>query len=179
MIPVVPRACPELGGLRNGGGPASGAHRAGIAAFHTTDRGSTAVNRDRALWRAGLRVLDPLFATTIPVGRRSSCPAPLAPGGQPDPRCSDGRAGVGPLRWARCPDDGRLYLLQLAQVLHAAAGDDTRARWLTFALERVARVGMVELAEPDEHELARVVLTDTGLCDTGRCAGFSRVARAP
>jgi hypothetical protein len=67
------------------------------------------------------------------------------------------------LRWAHCPDDRRLHLLQLAQVLHAAAEDDTRARWLTFALERVARVGMVKLAEPDEHELARVVLTDTGL----------------
>ncbi len=99
----------------------------GVAVFHTTDRGSTAVNRDHVLRRAGLRVPDPLFATTIPAGRRSSCPAPLSPGGQPDPNPSTGESDVRPLRWARCPDEGRLHLLAPAEVLRATGRGHARA----------------------------------------------------
>lgn len=60
-----------------------------------------------------LRIPDPQFPTKIPAGRRSSCSEPLpAPGGQPDPHHQSGRSSSGQLRWARCPDDGRLHLLQ-------------------------------------------------------------------
>ncbi len=82
------------------------------------------MDQDHVLRRAGLRVPDPLFGTTIPAGRPSSCPTPLPPGGQPDPQHSG--EGAGPLRWARCPDDGSLHLLQSAQVLLAAAGYDAQ-----------------------------------------------------
>ncbi|MEO7196092.1 MAG: hypothetical protein ABIZ05_14985 [Pseudonocardiaceae bacterium] len=80
------------------------------------------------------RVPDPLFATKIPAGRRLSCPvalppapAPGAPGGQSDTRCSGWWSEVRQrLRWARCPEDGRLHLLQPA-VLPRAAGEHARA----------------------------------------------------
>ena len=86
------------------------------------------MDRDHASRRVCLRVPDPLFATTIPAGRRFSCPVPLPPGGQPDPRCSGAGSRVRQLlRWARCPDDGRLHLLPLAEVLCAAAGGHARA----------------------------------------------------
>ncbi|MGH3718170.1 MAG: hypothetical protein ACRDRI_04870 [Pseudonocardiaceae bacterium] len=71
---------------------------------------------------------DPLFATTTPAGRQESCPVSLPPGGRPDPRCSGGWPGVGQLlRWAHCPEDGRLHLLRLIEVLRAASRDHARA----------------------------------------------------
>ena len=78
---------------------------------------------------AGLRVPDPqLPPTKTPAGRRSSCPAPLpAPGGQPDPRHQTRDFSVGQLRWARCPDDGRLHLLQPTDVVVAATWDHAEA----------------------------------------------------
>lgn len=82
------------------------------------------MDRDR---RADLRVPDPLFATKIPAGRRSSCPAPLPPGGQPDPNASTAESDVRPLRWVRCPDEGRLHLLAPAEVLRATGRGHARA----------------------------------------------------
>ncbi|MGH3789759.1 MAG: hypothetical protein ACRDQ9_02975 [Pseudonocardiaceae bacterium] len=86
------------------------------------------MDRDHAPQPVCLRP-DPLFATKTPAGRRLSCPVPpLSPGGQPDTRCSGGGPRVGQLlRWARCPDDGRLHLLRLAEVLRATAGDHAQA----------------------------------------------------
>lgn len=95
---VILHECLEPGGLRDGGGSAPGVKPGGIAAFHTTDQGDTAVNRDHCLRRAGPPVPDPVFATKIPAGRRASCPAPIPPGGQPDPRRLVERSSVGPLR---------------------------------------------------------------------------------
>jgi len=102
----------------------------GVATFHTTDRfgGSTAVDRDHAPQRVCPRVLDPLFATKIPAGRRLSCPVPpLSPGGRPDTRCLGWWSGVRQLlRWARCPEDGRRHLLQPAEIPRGA-GEHARA----------------------------------------------------
>ena len=50
-----------------------------------------------------------------------SRPAPLAPGGQPDP--TTGAEPVPAARWARCPVDGQLHLLTAADV---PAGAPTR-----------------------------------------------------
>ncbi len=111
----------------SGGGPAPGVKPGGVAVFHTTDRGSTAVDRDHVLRRAGLRVPDPLFATKIAAGRQSSCPVPLAPGGQPDPNASRGASDVRPLRWAHCPDEGRLHLLAPDEVLRATGRGHAQA----------------------------------------------------
>jgi hypothetical protein len=70
-----------------------------------------------------LRIPDPQFSRKTPAHRRSSCPAPLAaPGGQPNPSQWYGASSVEQLRWARCPDDGRLHLLQPAHVSFAVAG---------------------------------------------------------
>ncbi len=74
------------------------------------------MDQHHARWRAGLRVPDPLFATTIPAGRQSSRPAPRPPDGRPDPRYSSRGIGVGPLRWAGCPNEGHPHLLPRAQV---------------------------------------------------------------
>jgi hypothetical protein len=69
----------------------------------------------------GLRIPDPQFPTKIPHGRQSSYPVrPPAPGGQSDPSHRAGGSSVEQLRWARCPDDGRLHLLQPADVTLAA-----------------------------------------------------------
>ena len=85
------------------------------------------MNRHHALRRTGLRVPDPLFATTIRTGRQSSCPAPLAPGNQPSPKPATGESDVRPLRWARCSDDRRLHLLAAGEVLRATGQGHARA----------------------------------------------------
>ncbi len=73
--------------------------------------------------RAGLRVPDPQFPTTTPAGCRSRSPAPLpAPGGQPDPSRPGGGSTVGQLRWTRGAVDGRLHLLQPADIVTATGG---------------------------------------------------------
>lgn len=76
-----------------------------------------------------LRVPDPQFPTIkTPAGRWSSCSEPLpAPGGQPDHRRQAGGFGVGQLRWAHCPDDRRLHLLQPAEVVVAETGSHAEA----------------------------------------------------
>ncbi len=63
--------------------------------------------------RADLWVPDPQFPTTkAPTDERWSGPGPLAPpAGELNPGCPAGESSVGLLRWARCPDDGRLHLL--------------------------------------------------------------------
>lgn len=85
------------------------------------------MNRDHALRRADLGLPDPLFATTIPADRQSSCPAPLASGGQPDPNPATGESDASPLRWAHCHDEGRLHLLAAAEVLRATGQGHARA----------------------------------------------------
>jgi hypothetical protein len=76
-----------------------------------------------APWRTGLRVPDPQFPHKTPAGRRSGCSVSLpALGGQLDPRPQTARSSVGRLRWARCPDDGRLHLLRAADVGGHAQG---------------------------------------------------------
>jgi hypothetical protein len=84
------------------------------------------VDRDHTPPQAGLRVPDPLFTTTIPAGRRSSCPPPLPPGGQPDPHHPDEESGR-LLRWARCPDDEHLRLLRPTDVITATIRGHARA----------------------------------------------------
>jgi hypothetical protein len=71
---------------------------------------------DHALRRAGLRLPDLLFATMIPAGRQSSCPALFAPGGQPDPHYPSTGAGDEPPRWAHRPDKRRPHLLPPTQI---------------------------------------------------------------
>jgi hypothetical protein len=78
-------------------------------------------------------VPDPQFsASTTPTRHRLrpiSGPGPLAvSGGTLDFHRRTG-SSVGPLRWARCPDDGCLHLLQLADVTTA---DHARALWGRF-----------------------------------------------
>ncbi len=71
----------------------------------------------------GLPVPDPQFpAIKIPARERLSGPGPR----QPDPH-RPAESGVGPLRWARCPDQGRLHLLVPAEVVAAATGGHAEA----------------------------------------------------
>jgi hypothetical protein len=77
---------------------------------------------------ATLRIPEPQFPTRTPAGRRPSRPVPVrASAGQPDPSDRAGRPGVEQLRWARCPDDGRLHLLQPVGVDLAAASGHAQA----------------------------------------------------
>jgi hypothetical protein len=66
------------------------------------------VGRDDVPRRAGLRVLDPLFAARTPAGRRSAAPAPLPASGQLDPHCSGLPLAANPLHDA----EGTRILLQ-------------------------------------------------------------------
>lgn len=71
-----------------------------------------------------LRVPAPQFPTRASAPEQPSGPEPLAAlaGGEANPGGVAGEPGAGPLRWARCPDDGRLHLLQPADVVVAATG---------------------------------------------------------
>lgn len=77
---------------------------------------------------SGLRVPAPQFPTRTAGRKRLSGPGPLAPPAvsEPDAGCAAGESSVGPLRWARCPD-GRLHLLQPADVVVAATGGQAEA----------------------------------------------------
>lgn len=76
----------------------------------------------------GLQIPDPQFPTKIPPGRQSTYPArPSAPSGQPAPRHQAGGSRVEQLRWARCPEDGCLHLLQSADVALVAARGHAQA----------------------------------------------------
>lgn len=68
----------------------------------------------------GLQVPDPQFPSKGAAGRQpaSRVPSPAA-AIQTDPE--DERPSVEQLRWARCPDDGQLHLVQPAAVTLAAA----------------------------------------------------------
>jgi len=82
----------------------------------------------RASYPAALRIPEPQFPTKPPAGRRPSRPGPVrAPVGQPDPSDQAERSSVEQLRWARCPADGRLHLLQPAGVNLAAASGHAQA----------------------------------------------------
>jgi hypothetical protein len=82
----------------------------------------------RASQLAALRIPEPQFPTKTPAGRQPSPPTPVrVPVGQPDRSEQAGRPGVDQLRWARCPDDGRLHLLQPAGVDLAAASGHGQA----------------------------------------------------
>ncbi|MGH3814030.1 MAG: hypothetical protein ACRDUV_16525 [Pseudonocardiaceae bacterium] len=56
-------------------------------------------------------------------------PSPAADPDQDDrpPGCLTGESDVGPLQWARCPDDARLHLLAPSEVVVAAAGVQAEA----------------------------------------------------
>jgi hypothetical protein len=76
---------------------------------------------------AALRIPEPQFPTKTAV-RRPSRPTPVrAPVDQRDISDRAGRPGVDQLRWARCPEDGRLHLLQPAGVDLAAASGHAEA----------------------------------------------------
>lgn len=78
--------------------------------------------------RVGLPVAEPVFPTKTPAGRRSSISAPVpAPGGQPDPGPRARISSIEQLRWARCPDEGRLHLLAPGDVRRATADGHARA----------------------------------------------------
>lgn len=89
----------------------------------------------RASHLAGLRIPEPQFPTKTPAGRRPNHPAPSraapvrASVGQPGGSGDDhvGRSSVEGLRWARCPDDGRLHLLKPAGVDLAATNGHAEA----------------------------------------------------
>ena len=69
---------------------------------------------------AAMRIPEPQFPTKT-AGRRPSRPTPVrAPVDQRDVSDRAGRPRVDQLRWARCPEDGRLHLLQPAGVDLAA-----------------------------------------------------------
>ena len=71
----------------------------------------------------GLRIPEPQFARKPSDGRRPSPPGPLpASHSQPEPVRRTRKPRVEQLRWARCPEQGRLHLLRSAAVSNAAAG---------------------------------------------------------
>lgn len=71
----------------------------------------------------GLRIPDPQFGRKPPVGCRPSSPVPLpASRAQPEPARRSRKPRVEQLRWARCPEQGRLHLLRSAAVTGAAVG---------------------------------------------------------
>ncbi len=78
--------------------------------------------------RAGLRVPEPQFPSK-PAAHRSSYSIPLpAPHPDcPDPRRPGERPTVEQLRWARCPDEGRLHLLEPADVAAATTQGHAQA----------------------------------------------------
>jgi hypothetical protein len=76
----------------------------------------------------GGQVPDPQFPHKTPVGRRSSAPVSLpAPGGQPESNPEARESGAGQLRWAGCLHDGRLHLLEPADVAAATTGSPAQA----------------------------------------------------
>lgn len=78
----------------------------------------------------GLRVPGPQFPImTTPARRRLSGAGPLVAcgGGRLDWHRWAGESGVGPLRWARCLDEGRLHLLQPADVVTATTTGHAQA----------------------------------------------------
>ncbi len=101
-----------------------------LATVEPEQRGDRAAESGgvRRVTVTGLRVPDPPFpTTTTPARQRLSGPGPLAAcgGGTPDSHRRAGESGVGPLRWARCPDDGLLHLLQPADVVVATTTTTT------------------------------------------------------
>lgn len=78
----------------------------------------------------GLRMPDaPFPITTSPARQRLRGSGLLAAcgGDMPDFHCRAGELGVGSLRWARCPDDGLVHLLQPADVITATTAGHARA----------------------------------------------------
>lgn len=89
---------------------------------------SAAAPPRRASHLAALRIPEPQFSTRTQDGGRPGRPAPVrTPVAQPDPGDQGGRSSVEQLRWARCPDDGHLHLLQPAGVNLAAASGHAQA----------------------------------------------------
>lgn len=78
--------------------------------------------------RAGLRVPDPQFPSTPATFRHSSYSVPLPAASHrlafpqpefPQPGRPGARSSVEQLRWARCPGEGRLHLLEPTDVIAA------------------------------------------------------------
>ncbi len=68
----------------------------------------------------GLLVPDPLFPRKNPGGRRQGAPA-SRPVAESNPQINQQQPSVDQLRWARCPDQGRLHLVQPADITLTAA----------------------------------------------------------
>lgn len=86
--------------------------------------------------RAGLQVPDPQFPSTLATFRHSSYPMPFPAASHrpavpqpecPQPRRPGARSNVDELRWARCPGEGRLHLLEPADVIAAATHGHAQA----------------------------------------------------
>lgn len=74
----------------------------------------------------GLRVPDPQFPSKGAAFRQPATPEPLpAAAARADPEVQ--RPSVEQLRWARCPDDGQLHLVQPGDVALAAASGYAQA----------------------------------------------------
>jgi hypothetical protein len=90
----------------------------------------------------GVQVPDPQFPHKTPAGRRSSVPASLpAPGGQPESNPEARESGAGQLRWARCLYDGRLHLLEPADVATTTGNPAQALHRRTLPAESLIIVG--------------------------------------
>jgi len=121
-----------------------------------------------------LPVPAPLFPNKTPAGRQLSSPAPHpAPGGQPDPRPPAGESSDAPLRWARCPEEGRLHLLRPAEIViavtsgwaEALCGRALAAQGLALSHGVAGALCLACLAEAGPHpQPTQPVLTTPGSC---------------
>jgi hypothetical protein len=90
------------------------------------------------------RVPDPQFPKKIPAGRRSRHPVPPAPGGQPDPNLQIQELPCRQPRWARCTQEGRLHLLQSAEVIAAT----TQGHAAAVCVRRIPAEGLTITSGP-------------------------------
>lgn len=107
----------------------------------------------------GLRIPDPQFPSRGPADRRPRPPAPrpALDGQRPQPSAALNRPSVEQLRWARCPDQGRLHLVQPADVTRAAASGYTQ----TVCGHRIAAEGLTISGVPSGELCMSCVIAAT------------------